>query len=151
MPSAEVGSPICSCQLGNRQLRGQDCRAGLIAILADLPAVAALGFRQRSHGPVVDHQHVDAAEPNQQTAQTAVGARQRQIAEQRYGARVECRVAVTAGLLRQRAGNEALAPSLRSKGSVGRGFRAGRSTDSHRLARVPFFLRKGRWLGLASS
>ena len=34
--------------------------------------------------------------------------------------------------------------SLRSNGSVGRGFRAGRSMDSHRLARVPSFLRKGR-------
>ena len=47
----------------DRQLRSEDRRAGLVAILADLPEVTALGFAHRSHGPVVDHQHVDAAEP----------------------------------------------------------------------------------------
>ncbi len=51
---------------GDRQLRSQDGRAGLIAILADLPEVAPLGFAQRSHRPVVDHQHIDAAEFGQQ-------------------------------------------------------------------------------------
>ena len=46
---------------GNRQLRGQDCRTGLIAIFADFPEVAAFRFCQRCHGPVVDHQHVNTA------------------------------------------------------------------------------------------
>ena len=45
----------------------------------------------------------------QQAAQTAVGARDGQIAEQRRGARVQRRVSIAAGLLRQRASDEALA------------------------------------------
>ena len=65
----------------DRQLRGQDRGAHLVAILADLPEVAALRFRQRCHGPVVDHQNVDAGKPGQQTAQAAIGARHRQVAE----------------------------------------------------------------------
>ena len=39
--------------VSDRQLRGQDRRARLMTVLADLPEVAAFGFRQRSHGP--DH------------------------------------------------------------------------------------------------
>src|SRR5215469_9728341 len=36
------------------QLRGQDHRAGLVAILRDLPEVPSLRFRHRCHGPVID-------------------------------------------------------------------------------------------------
>jgi hypothetical protein len=43
----------------------------LVAVLGDLPVVAALEFRQWSHGPIVDHQHIDAAEVSEQVAQTA--------------------------------------------------------------------------------
>ena len=68
----------------DRQLRSEDRRAHLVAVLADLPEVAALGFRQRSHGPVIDHQDIDAAESGQQTAQATIGARHREIAEQRW-------------------------------------------------------------------
>lgn len=45
----------------------------MVAILADLPEVAALRLRQRSHDPVIDHEHVEAAEPSQQIAPAAVG------------------------------------------------------------------------------
>ena len=72
----------------HRQLGGEDGRAGLIAILADLSEIAPLGFSQGSHGPVVDHQHVDAAEPRQQAAQTAIGACDREIAKQRDGSSI---------------------------------------------------------------
>ena len=56
----------------HRQLGSEDGRARLVAILTDLPEVTPLGFGQRSHGPVVDHQHIDAAESREHTAQTAI-------------------------------------------------------------------------------
>lgn len=36
-----------------------------IAILTDLQEIASLWFTQRAHGPVVNHQYVDATGPNQ--------------------------------------------------------------------------------------
>src|SRR5689334_15735984 len=47
----------------HRKLRSQDCGAHLVAVFADLPEVAALGFCERSHGPVVDDEDIDSAEP----------------------------------------------------------------------------------------
>src|SRR6266851_5192999 len=44
------------------QLGSQESGASLIAILTDLPDFAALGFIQRSHGPVIDDQNIDATE-----------------------------------------------------------------------------------------
>ncbi len=43
MLSAKVGSPICSCHWGKGQLAGQDRGASLIAVLADIQEVPALG------------------------------------------------------------------------------------------------------------
>ena len=60
MPSAMVGSPICSCQR-DRELGSKDGGTGLVAIFADLPDFAALVFIQRRHGPVIDHQNINAA------------------------------------------------------------------------------------------
>src|SRR5271170_3841596 len=91
----------------HRQLRGEDGRARLIAIFADFPKVAAFGVGERSHGPVVDHQDIDTAQAYQQTAQTTVGACDGQVAKQSNRARVESRVTIPAGLLRQCASNEA--------------------------------------------
>lgn len=39
--------------LADGELRGEDQRARLVAIFADFPEVAALGFVQRCHGPVI--------------------------------------------------------------------------------------------------
>jgi len=39
---------------GDRELRGQNRRTGLVAVFADFPEVAAFGFDEGSHGPVVD-------------------------------------------------------------------------------------------------
>lgn len=61
----------------HRQLRSQDCGAHLIAILAYLPEIAALGFRQRSHRPIVDHKNIDTSQSGQQIAKVPVGARHR--------------------------------------------------------------------------
>ena len=65
----------------DRQLRSEDGRANLVAILADLPDVATLAFVQRRHGPVVDHQNIDATESSQEMAQAAIGSRQGQFAQ----------------------------------------------------------------------
>ena len=73
----------------DRELRSEDGRAGLIAILADFPEVVAFGFGQRSHGPVVDDENVDTAESCENATQAAVGAGDGQIAEQRGSAHVE--------------------------------------------------------------
>ena len=72
------------------------------------PASRELSFLERL-GLLVDHQHIDPAKPRQQTAQTAVGPRDGEVSEQRCGARVERGVSVAASLLRQCAGDEALA------------------------------------------
>ena len=90
------GIPDLLMPAGYRKLRGQNRRARLVAILADLPEVAALSFGQRCHGPVIDHQHVDAAELDEKITQTPIGPRDRQIAEQRGGACAERGVAVAA-------------------------------------------------------
>src|SRR6267378_3574971 len=97
----------------HRQLRGEDGRADLIAVFADLPEVAAFGFGERSHGPVVDHQDIDTAQAYQQTAQTTVGACDGQVAKQRNRARVKGRVAIPACLLRQCTSNEAFTDASR--------------------------------------
>ena len=76
----------------DRELRGEDGRAHLVAVFADLPEVAALRFRQWGHSPVVNDQDIDAAEPRQQTAQAAVCSRRRKITEQRLGTGVERRL-----------------------------------------------------------
>ena len=98
--------------------QNNSCRVGQISVskwanpeyrTQDLPEVAPLRFGERRHGPIVDHEHVDATEFGQQQAQAAVGTSDGQIAEQRRGAGVECGVAIAAGLLRQGTGKEALA------------------------------------------
>lgn len=66
---------------GNRQLRSQDCRTGLIPVFTDFPEVAAFGFGERSHRPVIDHQYLDAAQAQQQTAEAAIRACDGKIAE----------------------------------------------------------------------
>ena len=45
----------------DRQLGSKDGGTGLVAIFADLPDFAALVFIQRRHGPVIDHQNINAA------------------------------------------------------------------------------------------
>jgi hypothetical protein len=51
--------------LTDRQLRGQNRGATLIAILADLPKVPTFVFPEGGHGPVIDDQYIDAAETRQ--------------------------------------------------------------------------------------
>jgi hypothetical protein len=73
MPSANVGSPICSCHRVTGSCDVRDGRAHLVAVFADLPEVTALQFRERGHGPIVDHRDIDTADSGQEAAQTSVG------------------------------------------------------------------------------
>ena len=57
---------------GDRQLGSEDGGASLVAILADLPDFASLGFIQRRHRPVIDHQNINAAESCQEVTQAAI-------------------------------------------------------------------------------
>jgi hypothetical protein len=41
------------------KLASQDRGAELVAIFADFEEVATLGFGQRSHGPIIHHEHID--------------------------------------------------------------------------------------------
>jgi hypothetical protein len=95
----------------DRQLGSEDGRARLIAILADLPEIAPFILGERSHGPVIDDQDIDAAESRQQIAQTAVGAGEREIAEQSGGAGVEHQMPVAAGFLGQGRASKKLLPT----------------------------------------
>ena len=70
---------------GHRQLAGQQHGAGLIARIADLEEVAALGFGHGSHRPVVDNEQVDAAESIEDFRVAAVGARGGEMAKQLGG------------------------------------------------------------------
>ena len=83
--SATVGSPIRACQLATGSWLVLQRRAGLIARIADLEEVAALGFRQGSHGPIVDNEQVDAAELIEDFRVAAVGARGGEMAKQLGG------------------------------------------------------------------
>lgn len=78
-------------------------------VFADLAGVSPSRLGQRSHRPVIDHENVGPTEFRQMEAETAVSACQSKIAEQRRRAGVQRRVAVEARLLRQHAGDEALA------------------------------------------
>lgn len=74
----------------DRQLGSEDGRASLIAILADFPHFAPLGFIQWRHGPVIDDQDIDASESCEKVSQAAIGAGQGQFARQSSSAQIEC-------------------------------------------------------------
>ena len=52
----------------DRELGSEDGGASLIAILADFPHFEPLGFLQRSHGPVIDDQDIDASQSCEEVA-----------------------------------------------------------------------------------
>src|ERR1700746_3734208 len=74
----------------DRQLRSEDGGASLVAILTDLPNFSPLAFIQRSHGPVIDDENIDASQSCQKVAQAAVGSSQGQFAKQDGGPQIEC-------------------------------------------------------------
>jgi hypothetical protein len=73
-PVGQRGIPDLLVPAGHRQLRGQDHRTCLVAVFSDLPEVPPLRFRHRSHGPIIDNQHVDPVQAFEQLAKTAIGS-----------------------------------------------------------------------------
>src|SRR5687768_1887016 len=57
----------------NGQLTGEDGRASLVTIITDLEKVATFVIFQRRHGEVVEYQHIDARQLQQELADAAVG------------------------------------------------------------------------------
>ena len=61
----ECRVPDLGMPLGDRQLAGQNGRASLITVVADFQEVPPFDVAQRSHGPVVDDEGIDARQPQQ--------------------------------------------------------------------------------------
>jgi len=55
-------------------LRGQYHTLSLVALFANLPEIPTFWFGERRHRPVVDHQHVYAADPGKEMAETSFTA-----------------------------------------------------------------------------
>ena len=92
--SAHANAPLASAKSGEG--------AALVAVVADLQEVAAFGVFQGSHGEVVQQQAIDAGEPDQESADAAIGVRRGQFAKQFRGQFVQYREAIVAAFLRQR-------------------------------------------------
>ena len=115
MPSANRRIADLLVPLRDWQLRGENGRTYLIAILADLPEVTSFRFRQRRH---------------------------RQVAKQGLGPSAKRRVTVAARFLRQSASDEALANSGWCHDKLMAKI-AGRVSDKHLLKLIRAFLRAG--------
>jgi hypothetical protein len=95
LDSMSVVNHAVECAVSNRiiaylfmsacheRLRGQYHTSGLVALFANLREIAAFWFGGRSHCPVVDHQHVYAADPGKEMAETSISATQGELPKQR--------------------------------------------------------------------
>ena len=71
---AQIRVPLIAGELAR-----DNRRAGRVAILHHFEKVLALDISQGRQAPVIDHQHIDAGEPRQQSRVRAVGARQGEL------------------------------------------------------------------------
>ncbi len=97
-----------------RQLAGHDRRSLAVAVLEDLEQVTAFLVAGRAEAPVVDHEHVDARELDEQTDVTAVGARESKLVEKARGTTIDGAESATTRLLRERARDVRLADARRA-------------------------------------
>jgi hypothetical protein len=95
--------------LGGRELAGDDGGAGAVAVLEDLEEIAALRVLHGGEPPVVDHEDVEAGERAEQADVGAIGTGQGELVEEAGGPAVAGARALAARLMRQGAGEEALA------------------------------------------
>lgn len=98
----------------NGQLAGQQCRSCLVSLVADFEKVAALDVGERSHGPVVDDQHIDPAESVEQFAVASVDTCSGKITKQLGCLDKQGGVAVAAGFLAERTSHPGLADAGRT-------------------------------------
>lgn len=85
--------------VGERQLRSQDHRSALIAVIAKLQEVTPFTVFQGSHGEVVQDQDVDARELGELATEASVDMRDGEVAEQLSGPFVQNREAVATSFL----------------------------------------------------
>lgn len=64
-----------------RHLRSKNHAPSLITLFTNFPEVPALSFRERRHRPVIDHQHIDAADTGEQVTEAAISTREGELAE----------------------------------------------------------------------
>ena len=88
----------------DRQLAGDQRRAGAVAVLDDLHEIAPLVGDEAVRAPVVEDQQIGLGQRAEQTREAAVAVGELQIGEQARHASVMHRVAVPAGFLGERAG-----------------------------------------------
>src|SRR5215813_5104173 len=80
--------------VGHWHLRSENQRAALIAIVADLEKVATFTVLQGNHGEVVDQEHVDLCQAEQQASNAAIGMSHLHLAKQFTASPVKRREAV---------------------------------------------------------
>jgi len=115
--------------LGGRQLARDDRGAAAVAIFEDLEQIPALLILDRRQAPVVEDEDVEAGELREQADVGAVGPGQGEVMEEAGGAPVVGAIALAAGLMRQRAGEETLARASRNS-NILRSFRARSSSTT---------------------
>src|SRR5262249_32728476 len=94
--------------LGGRQLTCDDGGASAIAILEDLEEVPPFLILERGEAPIVEDEDVGARELSEHAEVGAVGAGQREVVKEPGDAAVGGAIALTAGLMGQRTGDEGL-------------------------------------------
>ena len=98
----------------DRQLAGDQRRAGAITVLDDLHEVAPLVGREPVWAPVIEDQQIGLGKRAEQTREAAVSVGQFEIGKEARHTCIMHRIAVTAGSLRQRAAEPRLADTARS-------------------------------------
>ena len=98
----------------DRQLAGDQRRAGAITVLDDLHEVAPLVGREPVWAPVIEDQQIGLGKRAEQTREAAVSVGQFEIGKEARHTCVMHRIAITAGSLRQRAAEPRLADAARS-------------------------------------
>ena len=98
----------------DRQLAGDQRRAGAITVLDDLHEVAPLVGREPVWAPVIKDQQIGLGKRAEQTREATVSVGQFEIGKEARHTCVMHRIAITAGFLRQRAAEPRLADTARS-------------------------------------
>src|SRR6476620_11326970 len=98
-----------------RQLAGDQRRAGAITVLDDLHEVAPLVGGEPVWAQVIKDQQIGLGKRAEQTREAAVSVSQFKIGKEAWHASVMHRIAITAGFLRQRATEPRLADAARPR------------------------------------
>ena len=92
-----------------RKLTRDDRGPSAIAVVEDLQQVLALGVFEPDQSPIIEDQHIDARKARQHGRVRPVPLREREFGKEARNAPVDHALALTAGLLSQRAGEKRLA------------------------------------------